>query len=311
MIDLATIKIETESILYNIQHKLLRMSAELGIPKTMFKLFLSRVVTLQKYILTGSMEPVLNISIDMDSSFLVLRLQMKNSSNITSYIDSIKNPVSKYVVSGDDMEITSSFHLSSDTIGSINKPTVRRLNDYLSRKTKEQMAEELFYLAHNDQLTGLRNRHSYSETVGDYVDELERDSDFRLGIAYIDLDKFKPINDTYGHDAGDAVLKHIATQMEHSLPTNAIGYRVGGDEFTVLVPGIDSSDNLKSICSHVRQAIMSPLEYKGNTFEVGSSIGVSIFDQNSKSIEEVLKIADNAMYEAKKSTTKKVVYSKS
>jgi diguanylate cyclase (GGDEF)-like protein len=173
------------------------------------------------------------------------------------------------------------------------------------------MAEELFYLAHNDQLTGLRNRHSYSVAVSDYVDQLASDYDFRLGIAYIDLDKFKPINDTYGHDAGDAVLKHIATQMEQSLPKNAIVYRVGGDEFTVLVPGIDSSDNLKSICSHVRQAIMSPLEYKDNTFEVGSSIGVSIFDQNSKNIEEVLKVADNAMYVAKKSTTEKIVYSDS
>ena len=126
---------------------------------------------------------------------------MKNSSNITSYIDSIKRPVSRYVVSGDDMEIISSFHLSSDTIGSINKPTIKRLNDYLGRKTKEQMAVEIIeknkalaFMAHYDPLTKLRNRHSYNELVDNCTRELKIDPDYTLGIAYIDLDKFKPIS---------------------------------------------------------------------------------------------------------------------
>jgi diguanylate cyclase (GGDEF)-like protein len=274
-------------------------------------MFLSRVMSMQKYILLEGMNPVLNISIDSSLSALILQFDMQKNSDITNFIDSIKKPVSKYSVSGDSMTIISEFHLSSDTMASIDKQAIRRLIDYLNRKTKEQMTQELFYLAHNDQLTGLRNRHSYSIAIDDFMDELDLNQDFRLGVVYIDLDKFKPINDTYGHDAGDAVLKHIALMMEKSLPKHALGFRIGGDEFTVLVKNVESSDELIDISYQVRQAIMSPLEFGGNTFEVGSSIGVSIFDKSSKNIESVLKIADEAMYIAKKSTTKKVVYTKS
>ena len=117
---------------------------------------------------------------------------------------------------------------------------------------------------------------------------------------FIDLDKFKPINDTYGHEAGDWVLQTVARRIESGLRASDTAARVGGDEFLLLLPDLQSNDDALSVAEKIRMALDKPFVMpSGVTLLASASIGIAIYPDQAQSQEDLLRLGDRAMYEAK------------
>ena len=128
----------------------------------------------------------------------------------------------------------------------------------------------------HDHLTGLRNRNSLDETMEQVFAAADR-NDHKVGILLIDLNKFKEINDTHGHAAGDEVLKETAQRLKLASRSSEMIFRVGGDEFLVVVPVIDSEENLQKVIDRLRSHLTFKIEVGGYTITVTASIGSSIY----------------------------------
>jgi diguanylate cyclase (GGDEF)-like protein len=116
---------------------------------------------------------------------------------------------------------------------------------------------------------------------------------------FIDLDKFKPVNDCYGHHIGDLLLKAVAERVLACLRTTDSAARFGGDEFVVLLPSVGSERNAVRIAEKIRAALNEPFEIEGLTFNISSSTGVAIYPDHADGEQQLLKRADLAMYHAK------------
>lgn len=169
--------------------------------------------------------------------------------------------------------------------------------DNSERKTIE---ERLDNLAHYDALTGAPNRC----LLLDRVDQaLERAMRFgtKVALLYIDLDHFKQVNDTYGHDAGDELLKAATQRMTTCVRGADTIARLGGDEFVVLVPDINGIDNVHMIARKLLETLSPPYEIEGHPVVSTPSIGISLYPDDGNNWKELMKHADAAMYRAKQS----------
>ncbi len=167
------------------------------------------------------------------------------------------------------------------------------LTDISARKAQFNKLEKQ---ATSDQLTGLLNR-----LGGENEMREQMDLNVPFALMLIDLDGFKPINDTYGHDVGDDMLVHVATQISHTIRRNDIAIRWGGDEFVVAITDATPDDALNLAYKLIR-AISKPIETsQGVEVNVGASIGLAMFPYHSWELEDLLDCADKAMYEVKKS----------
>jgi diguanylate cyclase (GGDEF)-like protein len=157
---------------------------------------------------------------------------------------------------------------------------------------------ELFSQARRDALTGLPNRAAAEELLSATI-RLDRLADQKCAILFLDLDRFKNINDSLGHDIGDQLLKAAATAVKESLRAGSILARLGGDEFLVLLPG---SDHLAASIATERliSLFTTPFQVGGHSLLVTASIGIAIFPEHGQDIATLLKHADTAMYEAKR-----------
>jgi diguanylate cyclase (GGDEF)-like protein len=162
--------------------------------------------------------------------------------------------------------------------------------------------KELKYLAYHDKLTGLRNRDSFNEMLDQIILDAERDSIGRqVALLYLDLDNFKLVNDSLGHDIGDKLLKEVADRMQDTLRKNDLTFRLGGDEFICIAKGITSDYQAGIIAEKLISSISAPYDLKGNNINYLSvSIGIAIFPQDGTDREALVKKADTAMYQAKK-----------
>lgn len=161
--------------------------------------------------------------------------------------------------------------------------------------TIAKQQEELILLARHDPLTGLGNRLQ----LGESFDEALLRARELNGTGYVllfDLDCFKPINDTYGHAVGDAVLKIVAQRLREAVGDADVVIRLGGDEFVVIVAAQAVPRDVCEIVQHIRSRLGMPLEYAGHVFTVKTSVGVSHFDAQTESCGLLLSIADKAMY---------------
>jgi len=158
---------------------------------------------------------------------------------------------------------------------------------------------ELKRLAFHDHLTGLANRALLDERMDLAVADAIRHRDL-VGLAYIDIDEFKPVNDTYGHDVGDKVLVALAERLKNNIRTSDTVARLGGDEFVVLLPRLTAPGDLEIAAEKLSTAIAEPVEIDGLTLHVTSSIGLALFDLEGDSPGSMLAKADYAMYEAKR-----------
>lgn len=155
--------------------------------------------------------------------------------------------------------------------------------------------ERLDHLAHHDLLTGLPNR---SKFYNEANQSLMIDGD--VGLCYLDLDGFKHINDTYGHDAGDEVLRVIAKRLENMVRAKDIACRLAGDEFVLFINPVIDKNQLIELADRVITSIQLPIYHQGTILFVGASIGITIATyQENRNLDKLLKESDRAMYEAK------------
>ncbi|HSG21624.1 MAG TPA: diguanylate cyclase [Azonexus sp.] len=161
-------------------------------------------------------------------------------------------------------------------------------------------AEMMRRVAQHDSLTGLPNRALFYE-YADHLLPAMRRGHSNAALLFIDLDRFKPINDTYGHDVGDFVLKEVAQRMIASLRGEDMVARLGGDEFVAMLVNIHGEEDAASIASHLLDHLGKPYHLDGIELQVSPSIGVSLFPRDSDTVGELIKQADVAMYAAKQS----------
>jgi diguanylate cyclase len=152
--------------------------------------------------------------------------------------------------------------------------------------------------AHHDPLTGLRNRAEFHKQLSSHLPPLGPHGQ-PLALMLIDLDHFKQVNDTYGHDAGDEVLVQATRRMMQALPDASMLFRIGGDEFTALVLNATDLSEVTHIAQRMTREVASPMALSAAEVHVGCSVGISIFPKDAQSMSALLKKADLAMYAAK------------
>jgi len=170
----------------------------------------------------------------------------------------------------------------------------------IARDVTSRLSEEdrLRRVAYHDSLTGLMNRNALRDHLANQIDKLAG-TDGSIAILLLDLDNFKLINDTLGHDAGDAVLVEAAARLSAvAPPCSAVG-RIGGDEFVVIVTSAEGPVDIADLSEAITEAMREPMSYKGRAFDTRASIGVATFPRHGTDPAELLKCADIALYAAK------------
>jgi diguanylate cyclase (GGDEF)-like protein/PAS domain S-box-containing protein len=165
----------------------------------------------------------------------------------------------------------------------------------------EEAKQELRQLAYSDSLTGLANRVSLLEQLSRTLVSARREKRL-VGVLYLDLDRFKDVNDTLGHSVGDRLLQFVAEQLRSSVRQTDLVARLGGDEFTVLVPDLKRDQAAGQIAANIlRRLAENPFQEDDREIRVGASIGIALFPKDAIDSEGLLACADAAMYEAKRS----------
>lgn len=162
----------------------------------------------------------------------------------------------------------------------------------------KELEEELRLKASYDNLTGLLNREVFFQNSSQQLRLLKR-NDQAAAIIFIDLDQFKPVNDIYGHKAGDYVLVTIAERLKSNLRESDIVCRFGGDEFIIFTLLDNVENDTGIVADNILKIISAPVLFNNNKIEIGCSIGISHYPKHGETINEVVKNADNAMYMAK------------
>ena len=161
-----------------------------------------------------------------------------------------------------------------------------------------QAERRLSYLAHHDSLTGLPNRLLFQDRLAQTL-ALAKRSCIQFTLIFIDLDKFKPINDTLGHAVGDRVLQEAANRLSGSVRECDTVARLGGDEFVVLAPGLLGDTDIGGLCNKLIDALRQPIQASGNEVFIGGSFGCATYPNHGEDELMLLKCADAAMYQAK------------
>lgn len=166
--------------------------------------------------------------------------------------------------------------------------------------TKIKEAENrLQDLAYHDVLTKLPNRALFYECLNQSFKRAHRNSS-KVGVLFVDLDHFKQVNDTFGHESGDLLLCETAHRLSHSVREADTVARLGGDEFVVLIEDLKETKSLCLIAQKIKHSISEPVIANGRKFSVSASIGISIYPDDSQDGEELLRKADEAMYFVKR-----------
>jgi diguanylate cyclase (GGDEF)-like protein/PAS domain S-box-containing protein len=172
---------------------------------------------------------------------------------------------------------------------------VALFSDISERKAAEA---HMHNLAHYDVLTGLPNRALLSDRLQQSIAAAKRERS-RMALMFIDLDRFKPINDTLGHHIGDLMLKEVAKRMLECLRESDSAARIGGDEFVVLLPLIETESDAVAVAEKIRNTLEQSFELAGRSLNISSSIGVAVYPGHGGDEKSLLKNADTAMYYAK------------
>ncbi len=172
-------------------------------------------------------------------------------------------------------------------------------NEVDREKELQEKSAELEHVAAHDVLTGVANRARMMQFTNAAL-EKTRENGSSVGLLQIDLDKFKQVNDTYGHSAGDAVLRHISDNISKTLRKTDLLARMGGDEFVAVCTQFSSADQLKRLGVALIDSVKTPLIFEGHKIVPSISIGAVLSDSDSMDVDELLKKADIALYEVKR-----------
>jgi len=163
---------------------------------------------------------------------------------------------------------------------------------------RKQAEATITYQAYHDQLTGLPNRTLFHDRLGQAMVQAKRHGQ-SMAVMFLDLDRFKVVNDTLGHQVGDALLQAVAQRLKACLREGDTLSRIGGDEFMLLLPQIRSRDSVIFIAEKILAALKAPFNIEGNEIFIGVSIGIALYPEDGDSRETLIKHADIAMYHAK------------
>ncbi len=180
---------------------------------------------------------------------------------------------------------------------------VALFSDISERKAAEA---HMVNLAHYDPLTGLPNRTLLTDRLQQAISTAKREQHFMV-VMFIDLDKFKPINDTLGHHVGDILLKEVAIRIQDCLRESDTAARIGGDEFVVLLPMVDKEGDAYAVAEKIRKALDESFMIMGHQLNISSSIGIAVFPEHGRDEKSLLMNADSAMYHAKETGRNRVV----
>lgn len=192
--------------------------------------------------------------------------------------------------------------VSPNLVDSGSKGTVVVFHDITERKLND---ERIRHLAQHDTLTDLPNRALLTDRLQQALSYAKRDKQ-RVALMFIDLDRFKPINDSLGHVVGDWLLKQVANRMRECVRDSDTVARVGGDEFVVLLRSIDSTEDAVMVAEKIRNALNKPFDLAQQSLQISCSIGMTLYPEHAKNETEMINFADIAMYQAKQKGRDKV-----
>lgn len=209
--------------------------------------------------------------------------------------NTIYKKVQRYLhKNGDIVWVSSSMSLICD----VNKAPLYFITQLQNITTEKRAEEQLRHLAYHDALTGLYNRNCLEEKMEEIL--LNAQSHNRgFAVIFLDLDRFKNINDTIGHDAGDMLLKVVAQRLKNNVRSTDIIARIGGDEFVLVLNELNKVDKISKILQNILTHLLQPIAIKGHEIYVTTSIGVSIYPYDGNDIQTLMKNADLALYRAK------------
>jgi diguanylate cyclase (GGDEF)-like protein len=170
------------------------------------------------------------------------------------------------------------------------------LQDINERKLLEEKLESM---AHYDALTSLPNRALFFDRLAQAISQSKR-SQGQFALMFVDLDGFKAVNDTFGHDTGDALLKAVSEHLLECVRESDTVARMGGDEFTIILRAIRDPQDAAHVAEKILAALSAPYHLLGHECRIGASLGIVLYPQHGKNAEELLSQADNAMYAVKK-----------
>lgn len=185
------------------------------------------------------------------------------------------------------------------SIAVIDSPDLQEFSAYIRDISDRKQAESIIWRQANfDSLTELPNRNLFLERLEQAALNCDR-SGLSLGLLYIDLDRFKQVNDSMGHDMGDALLVEFARRLRQVVREVDTVARLSGDEFTIILGNIDDQISVQRVCQKINEVVAEPFQLGSESVQISASIGVSFYPEDAAEIEALQRNADQAMYEAK------------
>ena len=188
--------------------------------------------------------------------------------------------------------------LTINAVKNIKGETTHHIAIFSDITERKEQTDRLEYLATHDPLTGLANRALFSELLNKALSEARR-SKSSVAILFLDIDKFKQINDTFGHYIGDLLLQHVANSLLKLLRAGDIVARQGGDEFIMALPNLSSPQAAILLAEKILRTLEEPCTLNGQALKVTTSIGIALFPEDGTEIGQLMQSADIALYRAK------------
>ncbi len=228
-----------------------------------------------------------------EKSYEMNMLAVEQGSHNFEWINLTKTGEKVYV----DVTLTPIILKEKQVLHVVSKNITQRV---LHQEELLKKKDELDYQAHHDILTNLPNRLLFNESLKHAIDHAKRD-EAKLAIFFIDLDKFKNINDSLGHQVGDKVLIEVAIRLQKSIREEDTLARIGGDEFTIFMQSLHKSEDASHLATKIINIFKEPMQIEGHELHVSTSIGISLFPDDAVEMHKLLMYADSAMYKAKES----------
>ena len=251
-------------------------------------------------LLSGTEDSLLNIHI---SQFLFANGQRSNERWLETEI------CQKCLKRGERLNLEGDWHRTSGTVFPVEINVAALLNSqkkvlgavlvFQDITERRKLKDQLLQMAQYDSLTGLANRSLFMEFLGASLARSERRKKI-TAVMFLDLDHFKEINDTLGHDAGDQLLSSVAQRIQSCIREGDLVARLGGDEFAIVLDDVANAEDARIVAEKILDALMKPHNLGGVERVVGSSIGIAGYPEAGKESDSLIKAADKAMYVAKK-----------